>query len=379
MSLPSNAWQFPELQELWAAAQETKAVFLTEVRTVAEAIGTPLEELVEWLSEEGITVLADEDEVEEATDFVSEGAIEDESGKWAEEAEEVTTALKEETDAELVNPLQVLFRSLKWTRMLTPEEEAHLFQRMQQGDQKAREQLIEAHIRLVLSIAAQFTKKSIVPIEDLVQEGCLGLIRAVDRFDWRRGVRFSTYAVWWIRQYIVRAIAEHMRFIHLPFHLVETLGQIVVTSQRLAQELGRQPSTQEVAEAVGISPEQVGELMTFLSPPLSLDTPVDEEEDLVLEDIVPDPNVVSPEDEFWRSYARERLRSILAQCLTEREWEVIKLRYGLLDGKTYTLDEIGRMLKVSGEAVRHIEQRALEKLRRPRYRKLLRKLGELLD
>lgn len=375
MPLPSDAFNVPELQELWATAQETKAVFLTDVKATAEAVGTSLEELIEWLNEEGIIVLADDessDSTEFATDLTQE-VFEDEEDEW-----EIAKLEAEETDTALLNPLQVLFKSLKWTRLLTPEEEVALFQKMHQGDIEAREQIIESNLRLVLSIASQFAQKSIVPLEDLVQEGCLGLIRAVDKFDWRRGNRFSTYAVWWIRQYIVRAIAEHSRFIHLPFHLVETLAQFVATTQRLSQEFGRQPSNQEIADALGMPVERVEELTVLLTPPLSLDTPVDEEEELVLEDIVPDPNAVSPEDAYFRAYARERIKAILAETLTEREWEVIKLRYGLLDGRTYTLEEIGRMLKISGEAVRHIEQRALAKLRRPRYRKLLERLSELL-
>jgi RNA polymerase primary sigma factor len=376
MPLPSNAFDVPEIQELWVTAQETKAVFLSDVKATAEAVGAPIEELVEWLTEEGITILSDEvDEIE--TQLLTETEEVEDLG-FDEVREEWELAKAEETDTALTNPLEVLFRSLNWTRLLTPEEEIALFQRMHQGDEKAREQLIEANLRLVLSIASQFAQKSVVPLEDLVQEGCLGLIRAVDKFDWRRGTRFSTYAVWWIRQYIVRAIAEHSRFIHLPFHLVESLAQLVAVTQRLTQELGRQPSNQEVADALGLPAERVEEMMALLSPPLSLETPVDEEEELVLEDIIPDPNTISPEDAYYRAYAREQIRAILAASLTEREWEVIKLRYGLLDGRNYTLDEIGQMLKISGEAVRRIEQRALEKLRRPRYRKLLERLSELL-
>ncbi|MCS3920348.1 sigma-70 family RNA polymerase sigma factor [Fervidibacter sacchari] len=377
MPLPSNAFDVPEIQELWATAQETKAVFLSDVKATAEAVGAPIEELVEWLTEEGITILSDEVE-ESESQLLTEAEGVEEALDVDEEGEEWELEKAEETDTALANPLEVLFRSLKWTRLLTPEEEIALFQRMHQGDDKAREQLIEANLRLVLSIASQFANKSVVPLEDLVQEGCLGLIRAVDKFDWKRGTRFSTYAVWWIRQYIVRAIAEHSRFIHLPFHLVESLAQLVAVTQRLTQELGRQPSNQEVADALGLPVERVEEMMALLSPPLSLEAPVDEEEELVLEDIIPDPNTISPEDAYYRAYAREQIRAILAESLTEREWEVIKLRYGLLDGRTYTLDEIGQMLKISGEAVRRIEQRALEKLRRPRYRKLLERLSELL-
>jgi RNA polymerase primary sigma factor len=377
MPLPSNAFDVPEIQELWATAQETKAVFLSDVKVTAEAVGASLDELIEWLTEEGITILSDEEG--ESEDYLLAGTEESEEALEVEgKGDDWELVRDEETDTVLANPLEVLFKSIGWTRLLTPEEEVALFQRMHQGDEKAREQLIEANLRLVLSIASQFAQRSVVPLEDLVQEGCLGLIRAVDKFDWQRGTRFSTYAVWWIRQYIVRAIAEHSRFIHLPFHLVETLAQLVAITQRLAQELGRQPSNQEVADVLGLPVERVEEMMVLLSPPLSLETPVDEEEELVLEDIIPDQSVVSPEDAYYRAYAREQIRAILAESLTEREWEVIKLRYGLLDGRTYTLDEIGQMLKISGEAVRRIEQRALEKLRRPRYRKLLERLSELL-
>lgn len=378
MPLPSNAFDVPEIQELWATAQETKAVFLSDVKATAEAVGASLEELIEWLTEEGIIILTD-DEGEDVSQLLMDEETE-EVFEPDDREEDWGIAKGEETDTALANPLEVLFRSIKWTRLLTPEEEVALFQKMNQGDDKAREQLIEANLRLVLSIASQFAQKSVVPLEDLIQEGCLGLIKAIDKFDWCRGTRFSTYAVWWIRQYIVRAIAEHSRFIHLPFHLVESLAQIIATSRRLAQELRRQPSNQEVADALGLSVERVELMMALLFlPPISLDTPVDEEgEEMVLEDIVPDPNAVSPEDAYFRAYAREQISAILAKSLTEREWEVIKLRYGLLDGRIYTLDEIGKILKISGEAVRRVEQRALEKLRRPRYRKLLRRLGEFL-
>mgnify|MGYP005849885303 CR=1 FL=1 len=378
MPLPSDAFSVPELQELWAMAQETKAVFLTDVKATAEAVGATLEELVEWLTEEGIKVLSDD----EGETLSEEPVPESEDGTFALDEEEddweTESVASDETDAELVNPLQVLFKSLRWTRLLTREEEIALFQKMQQGDKEAREQIIESNLRLVLSIASQFAQKSIVPFEDLVQEGCLGLIKAVDKFDWRRETHFSTYAVWWIRQYIVRAIAEHSRFVHLPLHLVGKLAQLLATNQRLAQELGRQPSSQELAEALGMPIDRVEELMTLITPPLSLETPVDKEECLLLGDTVPDPNAISPEDAYYRNYAREQIKATLAKILTEREWEVIKLRYGLLDGKTYTLDEIGKMLKISGEAVRRIEQRAIEKLHRPRYRKLFKQLSELL-
>lgn len=382
MPLPSEAFNAPELQELWAMAQETRAVFLNEVKATAEALGTTLDELVDWLTTEGITILPEETEDgEEDAAFLAEPPLEEDEGiedrDMFEEIEEGDMNEEPLADTALSDPLQVLFQSLRWTRFLTPEEEIALAQRVQQGDLQAREQLIEANLRLVLSIAAEFAKRMVVPLEDLVQEGCLGLIRAVDRYDWRKGVRFSSYAVWWIRQSIVRAVAEHSRIIRLPFHLVEILAQVVATTQRLTQELGRAPTTDELANATGLPAERIEEVLLILPAPLSLETPVDEEEAMVLEDVVPDSQSASPEAAYWRMYAREQLRALLAESLSEREWEVIKLRFGLLDGRSYTLDEISRILKITREGVRHIEERALAKLRRPHYRKLLQQLNEL--
>ncbi|MFA0750171.1 MAG: hypothetical protein SLRJCFUN_000574 [Candidatus Fervidibacter sp.] len=375
MPLPSDAFDHPEIQALWAMAQETKAVFFGDVKATADAVGISPEAIAEWLQEEGILVLP-----EGMGEEVGEEAFGDETVGEEEGTEDFLSSEESLSEAEasdgVPSSLDTLFRSLRWKTPITPEEERALFQRVQQGDLEARERLIEGNLRLVMSVALDFANRSVVPLEDLVQEGCLGLIRAVDRYDWRKGTRFSTYAVWWIRQYIVRAIAEQSRLIHLPFHLVETLSQVMAVTQRLTQELGRHPTPAEIAEETGLSPEKVEELQALVPTTLSLDLPVDEEEQLVLEDIVPDPNAPSPEDVFWRNYARERLRAFLEAHLNEREWQVLQLRFGLLDGRTYTLDEIGQMFKITGEAVRHIEQRALEKLRG--HRKLLERLAELM-
>jgi RNA polymerase primary sigma factor len=375
MPLPSGAFDHPEIQALWAMAQETKAVFFSDVKATADAVGLSPEAIAEWLQEEGILVLP-----EGMGEEVGEEAFGDETVSEEEGTEDFLSSEESLSEAEVSDgvpsPLDTLFRSLRWKTPITPEEERALFQRVQQGDLEARERLIEGNLRLVMSVALDFANRSVVPLEDLVQEGCLGLIRAVDRYDWRKGTRFSTYAVWWIRQYIVRAIAEQSRLIHLPFHLVETLSQVMAVTQRLTQELGRPPTPAEIAEETGLSPEKVEELQALVPTTLSLDLPVDEEEQLVLEDIIPDPNAPSPEDVFWRNYARERLRAFLEAHLNEREWQVLQLRFGLLDGRTYTLDEIGQMFKITGEAVRHIEQRALEKLRG--HRKLLERLAELM-
>jgi RNA polymerase primary sigma factor len=375
MPLPSDAFDHPEIQALWAMAQETKAVFFGDVKATADAVGISPEAIAEWLQEEGILVLPEGMGEEVGEEAFGDETVGEEEGTEDFLSSEESLAEAEASDG-VPSSLDTLFRSLRWKTPITPEEERALFQRVQQGDLEARERLIEGNLRLVMSVALDFANRSVVPLEDLVQEGCLGLIRAVDRYDWRKGTRFSTYAVWWIRQYIVRAIAEQSRLIHLPFHLVETLSQVMAVTQRLTQELGRHPTPAEIAEETGLSPEKVEELQALVPTTLSLDMPVDEEEQLVLEDIVPDPNAPSPEDVFWRNYARERLRAFLEAHLNEREWQVLQLRFGLLDGRTYTLDEIGQMFKITGEAVRHIEQRALEKLRG--HRKLLERLAELM-
>jgi len=375
MPLPSDAFDHPEIQALWAMAQETKAVFFSDVKAPADAVGLSPEAIAEWLQEEGILVLPEGMGEEVGEEAFGDGTVSEEEGK-----EDFLSSEESLSEAEVSDggpsPLDTLFRSLRWKTPITPEEERALFQRVQQGDLEARERLIESNLRLVMSVALDFANRSVVPLEDLVQEGCLGLIRAVDRYDWQKGTRFSTYAVWWIRQYIVRAIAEQSRLIHLPFHLVETLSQVMAVTQRLTQELGRSPTPAEIAEETGLSPEKVEELQALVPTTLSLDLPVDEEEQLVLEDVIPDPNAPSPEEVFWRNYARERLRAFLEAHLNEREWQVLQLRFGLLDGRPYTLDEIGQMFKITGEAVRHIEQRALEKLRG--HRKLLERLAELM-
>ncbi len=373
MPIPSGAFDRPELQTLWAMAQETKAVLFSDVKAAAESSGVPVEEVAEWLQEEGILVLPESDADTEDADEELMGRDDEPTDDLA--AESADEEGYRQRDG-IPSSIEVLFRSLRWKTPLTPDEEIRLFHCVRQGDMEARERLIESNLRLVMSVALEFANRSVVPLEDLVQEGCLGLIRAVDRYDWQRGTRFSTYAVWWIRQYIVRAIAEQSRLIHLPFHLVETLSQVMAVAQRLTQELGRTPTPAEIAEETGLSPEKVEELQALVPAPLSLDLPVDEEEQLLLEDILPDPNMPSPEDAYWRNYARERLRAFLEAHLNEREWQVLQLRFGLLDGRTYTLDEIGQMFKITGEAVRHIEQRALEKLRG--HQKLLERLAELM-
>lgn len=374
MPLPSDAFDHPELQALWAMAQETKAVFFSDVKAAAETIGMPVEEVADWLQEEGILVLPESAERDDAEEALSEPDAELEDDFLAEDTEE--EGYRSSGGGSLPSSIEVLFRSLRWKTPLTHDEEIHLFHRIHQGDMEARERLIESNLRLVISVALDFAHRSVVPLEDLVQEGCLGLIRAVDRYDWRKGTRFSTYAVWWIRQYIVRAIAEQSRLVHLPFHLVEALSQVMAATQRLTQALGRPPTPMEIAEATGLTADKVEELQALTPTMVSLDTPVDDEEQLVLEDILPDPDAISPEDAYWRSVARERLRAFLESHLNEREWQVLQMRFGLLDGRVYTLDEIGQALKITGEAVRQIERRALEKLRH--HRKLLERLAELM-
>lgn len=374
MAFSPEDFNDPELQELWATAQERGSIFLGEVKERAKATGASLQEVLEWLESEGIIVVSEE--TDEFETFTTQQPVlseeEDVVGKAIEDATEETP------ETGLGSSLRVLFRSLRYRESLSPKEEMALAQRAKEGDLSAREQLIEINIPVVLRIASEFSKLTAAPLEDLVQEGCIGLIKALDRYDWSRGVQLGTYAFWWIRQSIIRAVAEYTRLIHTPLYMIDALSQLMPAFQRLTRNLGREPTVEELASETGIPISRIEEALKIVPKPISLETPVDADEEMVLEDIVPDMKTLSPEDACWRSIARKHLRALL-ECLSEREREILKLRLGFVDGRPYTLKEISRILKITGEGVRHIEKKALAKLRRPRYQRLLQQLNELLS
>lgn len=269
----------------------------------------------------------------------------------------------------LEDPVRMYLKEIGKVPLLTAEEEVALSERMEQGDESARKRLAEANLRLVVSIAKRYMGRG-MQFLDLIQEGNLGLIKAVEKFDYKKGYKFSTYATWWIRQAITRAIADQARTIRIPVHMVETINRLIRVQRQLLQELGREPSTEEIAKAMKLPVDRVLEIQKISQEPVSLETPIGEEEDSHLGDFLPDENMPMPVDAASFSMLREQLYDVLG-TLTDREQKVLRLRFGLDDGRQRTLEEVGREFEVTRERIRQIEAKALRKLRHPsRSRKL---------
>ena len=274
----------------------------------------------------------------------------------------------------LEDPVRMYLKEIGKVPLLTAEQEVDLAQRMENGDKEAQQRLAEANLRLVVSIAKRYVGRGMLFL-DLIQEGNLGLIKAVEKYDWRKGYKFSTYATWWIRQAITRAIADQARTIRIPVHMVETINKLIRVSRQLLQELGREPTPEEIAEEMGISVERVREIQKISQEPVSLETPIGEEEDSHLGDFIQDENVPVPADAAAFTLLKEQLVEVLG-TLTEREQKVLRLRFGLDDGRARTLEEVGREFNVTRERIRQIEAKALRKLRHPSRS---RKLKDYLD
>ena len=268
------------------------------------------------------------------------------------------------------DPVRMYLKEIGKIPLLSPERETYLAEQITLGDKAAKDELIEANLRLVVSIAKRHVGKGMYFL-DLIQEGNLGLIKAVEKFDYSKGYKFSTYATWWIRQAITRAIADQARTIRIPVHMVETIHKVSRTSRQLLQEFGREPSTEEIAESLGMTADKVREIMKIAQDPVSLETPIGEEEDSHLGDFVEDVDSPAPSDSASYSLLREQLCNIL-HTLTQREEQVIKLRFGLEDGRPRTLEEVGRQFKITRERIRQIEAKALRKLRHPSRSKTLK-------
>ncbi len=295
-------------------------------------------------------------------------------GENSEEADLENIDLTIPDSVNIEDPVRMYLKEIGKVPLLTADEEIELAKRMEEGDEEAKKRLSEANLRLVVSIAKRYVGRGMLFL-DLIQEGNLGLIKAVEKFDYRKGFKFSTYATWWIRQAITRAIADQARTIRIPVHMVETINKLVRVSRQLLQELGREPTPEEIAEKMDIPVERVREIIKISQEPVSLETPIGEEEDSHLGDFIQDDNVPVPAEAAAFTLLKEQLDEVLG-TLTEREQKVLRLRFGLKDGRARTLEEVGKEFNVTRERIRQIEAKALRKLRHPSRS---RKLKDYLD
>lgn len=331
-----------------------------------------IEDIYEQLIGRGIEIISEES----PDDFDLDGNPEDESVKQLElsmDAEELKEEDLEESVAKTVavdDPVRMYLKEIGKVPLLSAEEEIELAKRMEEGDENAKKKLCEANLRLVVSIAKRYVGRGMLFL-DLIQEGNLGLIKAVDKFDWRKGYKFSTYATWWIRQAITRSIADQARTIRIPVHMVETINKLMRIQRQLLQEFGREATPEEIADEMEIPVEKVREILKIAQEPVSLETPIGEEEDSHLGDFIPDEDVPAPAEAAAFSMLKEQLMEVLG-TLTEREQEVLKLRFGLEDGRARTLEEVGKKFEVTRERIRQIEAKALRKLRHPSRSKKLK-------
>ena len=282
-----------------------------------------------------------------------------------------TEALPEDVEnAKLDDPVRMYLKEIGRIKLLTPEEEQEIAKKMAEGDEDARKRMSEANLRLVVSIAKRYVGRG-MQLLDLIQEGNLGLMKAVEKFDYTKGYKFSTYATWWIRQSITRAIADQARTIRIPVHMVETINRVLRTSHSMVQKLGREPTTKEIADELHIEESKVEEVLKIAQEPVSLETPIGEEEDSHLGDFIQDDEASQPSEEASYTLLREQLEEVLS-TLTPREEQVLRMRFGLTDGKPHTLEEVGKEFDVTRERIRQIESKALRKLRHPSRSKKLR-------
>lgn len=357
-----------KIKELQTMAKKKKNVleyqevldFLRETELGKEEI----EKICDYLEQNGVDILRVTEETDDDEILLTE---EDEV-----DVENIDLSVPEGVSIE--DPVRMYLKEIGKVPLLSAEEEIELAERMEQGDEEAKKKLAEANLRLVVSIAKRYVGRGMLFL-DLIQEGNLGLIKAVEKFDHRKGFKFSTYATWWIRQAITRAIADQARTIRIPVHMVETINKLIRVSRQLLQELGREPSPEEIAAEMNMPVERVREILKISQEPVSLETPIGEEEDSHLGDFIQDDHVPVPADAATFILLKEQLSEVLG-TLTEREQKVLRLRFGLDDGRARTLEEVGKEFNVTRERIRQIEAKALRKLRHPSRS---RKLKDYLD
>ena len=287
-----------------------------------------------------------------------------------EQLEKASSSELNTDEAGMTDPVRMYLKEIGKIDLLTTEEELELAKKISEGDEEAKKRMIEANLRLVVSVAKHYLGRG-MQLLDLIQEGNMGLLKAVEKFDYTKGYKFSTYATWWIRQSITRAVADQARTIRIPVHMVETINRVSRTSRALVQELGREPTLSEISEQLGIAEDKIAEVMKIAQDPVSLETPVGEEDDSHLGDFIQDSDAMEPAESASYNMLRQQLNEVM-QTLSPRECKVLRLRFGLEDGRAHTLEEVGKEFDVTRERVRQIEAKALRKLRHPSRSKILK-------
>ena len=369
------------LKDLVALGKKKKSILdvqeINDFFNDMELNAEQMEKVFEYLEASGIDVLRLSDMTEDPNAADHDLLLLDDDDIDLSEEEEIDMEnidLSVPEGVSIEDPVRMYLKEIGKVPLLSAEEEIKLAQRMEEGDEDAKKRLAEANLRLVVSIAKRYVGRGMLFL-DLIQEGNLGLIKAVEKFDYRKGYKFSTYATWWIRQAITRAIADQARTIRIPVHMVETINKLIRVSRQLLQELGREPTPEEIAEEMHMSVERVREILKISQEPVSLETPIGEEEDSHLGDFIQDDNVPVPADAAAFTMLKEQLEDVLS-TLTDREQKVLRLRFGLDDGRARTLEEVGKEFNVTRERIRQIEEKALRKLRHPSRS---RKLKDYLD
>ena len=354
------------LAEIMEAFSETE-LDKDQIENLYETLGNFGIEVIENKTEKVEIDFSMDDELD--LDNIDEGVDEEISkDEMPLEIEELDLSLPKGISID--DPVRMYLKEIGKIPLLKPHEEVELARRMNDGDELAKQRLVEANLRLVVSIAKRYVGRGMLFL-DLIQEGNLGLIKAVEKFDYEKGFKFSTYATWWIRQAITRAIADQARTIRIPVHMVETINKLIRVSRQLLQELGRDPKPEEIAKEMEMTEEKVREIMKIAQDPVSLETPIGEEEDSHLGDFIPDDDAPAPAEAAAYSLLKEQIEDVLGS-LNEREQKVLKLRFGLEDGRARTLEEVGKEFDVTRERIRQIEAKALRKLRHPSRSKKLR-------
>lgn len=342
---------------------------IADVLESADLDKNQMDDIYDMLMSKGIEIIS-ETEPDDFDIILDEEDLTENPDAIIEEANEIDLEANMPKGVAVDDPVRMYLKEIGKVPLLTADEEIELAKRMEKGDEEAKKRLCEANLRLVVSIAKRYVGRGMLFL-DLIQEGNLGLIKAVDKFDYTKGYKFSTYATWWIRQAITRSIADQARTIRIPVHMVETINKLIRVSRQLLQTYGREPTPEEIAQEMGLSVDKVREIQKIAQEPVSLETPIGEEEDSHLGDFIPDEDVPAPAEAAAFSMLKEQLVEVL-DTLTEREQKVLKLRFGLEDGRARTLEEVGKEFEVTRERIRQIEAKALRKLRHPSRSKKLK-------